>query len=97
MKTYAEVFQSKVWALHVVPDDHNPEFNPNSMRYLIDVTNVNPQPQQGWICNDPITKDFSPPANFPTAVRTGNKTLRARKRFKRGQMAKALQFLHSNK
>ena len=60
MRKYAEIYQSKVIALHDTPDDLNPEFNPSSMRYLVEVTNEAVLPKYRWKY-DLVTKTFSPP------------------------------------
>jgi len=60
MKKYAEIYISTVIAIHDVPDDLTPEFNPDSMRYLVEVTNEAVLPEYRWE-HDLATKKFSKP------------------------------------
>ena len=60
MRKYAEIYISTVIAIHEVPDDLTPIFNPSSMRYLVEVTNEAVLPEYRWK-HDPTTGTFSPP------------------------------------
>lgn len=60
VKEWAEVFQGKVTGIHDMPDDKILEFNPNSFRYAIEITNLNPKPERGWLYNI-VTGEFSDP------------------------------------
>lgn len=60
MKIWAEIYKSKVIALHKTPDDFTVVFSPQSFRFAKDITNVSPQPAVGW-SHDFETGTFSVP------------------------------------
>ena len=60
MKKYAEIHYSIVQGIHEVPDDITPIFNPNSMRYLVEVTEEAVLPEYRWK-HDMATKKFRKP------------------------------------
>ena len=60
MRKWAEIYNTKVIGVHNLPDDMTPEFNPSSMRYLVEVTNIEPQPEPNWNY-DVETNTFSVP------------------------------------
>ena len=69
MKKVAEIHQSRVIALHEVPDDFTVQFSPKSFRFAVDITNLDPQPQTGW-GYDFNTGNFSEPVPVPQTVIT---------------------------
>lgn len=60
MKIWAEIYKSKVIALHKTPDDFTVVFSPQSFRFAKDITNVSPQPAVGW-SHDFETDTFTEP------------------------------------
>lgn len=97
MKQWAEIYQSKVVAIHQMPDDLTPVFNPNSFRFCLEITDTDPQPGPGWLY-DFDTETFSEPPPTPidkSGSRAYHKRSRARQSFKRGQTDKALKTLYS--
>lgn len=48
MRKWAEIYKGLVVSIHDMPDDIIPEFNPSSMRYLVEVTNEDPMPDARW-------------------------------------------------
>lgn len=48
MKKVAEIYKSKVVAIHEVPDDFTVVFSPQSFRFAVDIAGLHPQPQPGW-------------------------------------------------
>ena len=60
MKIWSEIHQSRVVALHNVPDDFIVVFSPQSFRFAEDITAVSPQPEVGWI-KDVETGNYSAP------------------------------------
>ena len=60
MRKWAEIYKGIVQAIHNMPDDLIPKFNPASFRYCVEITNSTPQPGQGWKW-DLATGEFSAP------------------------------------
>ncbi|HEA67138.1 MAG TPA: hypothetical protein ENI07_10010 [Desulfobacterales bacterium] len=60
VKDWAEIYQGRVWSIHEMPDNLIPEFNPNSFRIAVEITNLEPKPAAKWKY-DLQTGDFSPP------------------------------------
>lgn len=65
MKNWAEVYDGFVRGIHSLPNNFKPEFNPSSLRFIIDLTGVDPQPYTGWKCLDADNKIFSEPDPVP--------------------------------
>jgi len=66
---WAEIYQSKVIALHETPDDFTVQFSPQSFRFAVNITSLNPKPGVGW-SYDFNTEEFAPPAPVPISLIT---------------------------
>ncbi|MCL1909287.1 MAG: hypothetical protein FWG12_08005 [Holophagaceae bacterium] len=58
---FAEVSKADNILVHIGQAPVIPEFGPNAVNYCVDITDIDPMPQIGWLY-DPETGAFSPPA-----------------------------------
>lgn len=73
MKTYAQIIDGTVhWIFN---DAELPEFNPDDI-YAVEITNLNPQPQVGWVYDG---AEFSAPAALSIATLRASKSDQIRK------------------
>lgn len=59
-RQWAEIHDGLVVSTHDMPDHLIPKFNPNTFRYAVEVTDINPQPIAQWKY-DLVTGVFSVP------------------------------------
>lgn len=94
MKIFAEIYKSKVWGVHEVPDDFTVVFDPRSFRLAVDVTNEDPIPEEGWDY-DVDTETFTKPAiSRGQDISAQRKNMKARNLFRKGKTDEALRIIY---
>lgn len=65
---WAEIYRAKVVAIHQTPDNFAVVFSPRSLRFAVNVTAVNPQPQQGWVYDFETQQFSAPPITYNNPI-----------------------------
>ncbi len=61
MRLWAEIKDSIIRGIHKMPDNLVPEFNPNSWLHVVEITGMNPMPEEGWLYDEQDGTFSAPP------------------------------------